>query len=68
MWNDQQETELRLTADGTHAVALATNAFSFAYLKELCLSATMAWMNAGGKTPMDEVATAQTEILRALWK
>jgi hypothetical protein len=65
MWNDQQATELRLTAGGIGSLARATNAFSFAYLKELCLSATMAWMNAGGKTPMDEVAAAQTELLAA---
>jgi ATP-dependent Zn protease len=65
MWNEQQATELRLTAAGIDAVAQATNAFSFAYLKELCLSATMAWMNASGKTPMDEVAAAQTELLAA---
>jgi hypothetical protein len=65
MWNDQQATELRLTAAGIDAVAQATNAFSFAYLKELCLSATMAWMNAGVKTPMDEIAAAQTELLAA---
>jgi len=63
MWNDQQESELRLTAGGIQAVALATNAFSFAYLKELCLSATMAWMTAGGKTPMDEIAAAQRTLL-----
>jgi len=65
MWNDQQATELRLTAGGIGALAQATNGFSFAYLKELCLSATMAWMNAGGKTAMDEIAAAQTELLAA---
>ena len=65
MWNDQQATELRITGSGIDALAQATNAFSFAYLKELCLSATMAWMNAGGKTLMDEVAAAQTELLAA---
>lgn len=65
MWNEQQSTELRLTAAGIDGLAQATNAFSFAYLKELCLSATMAWMNAGGKAPMDEVAAAQTELLAA---
>jgi hypothetical protein len=41
------------------------NGFSFAYLKELCLSATIAWMNARGMTPMDEVAARQTELLAA---
>jgi hypothetical protein len=65
LWNEQQAGELRLTADGIHAVAQATNAFSFAYLKELCLSAVMAWMNQGGKAPMDEVALAQAELLAA---
>jgi SpoVK/Ycf46/Vps4 family AAA+-type ATPase len=65
MWNDYQAPELRLTAAGIDAVAQATNAFSFAYLKELCLSAVMAWMSASGKAPMDEVAAAQTKLLAA---
>jgi hypothetical protein len=65
MWNDYQAPELRLTAAGIDAVAQATNTFSFAYLKELCLSAVMAWMNEGGKAPMDEVAAAQTKLLAA---
>jgi len=66
MWNDQQAGELRLTAAGLDALAQATNAFSFAYLKELCLSAVMAWMNGGaGKVSMDEAAAAQAELLAA---
>jgi ATPase family associated with various cellular activities (AAA) len=63
MWSGQQSTELRLTTAGIQAVGQASNGFSFAYLKELCLSAVMAWMNSGGKTPMDAVAAAQTELL-----
>lgn len=63
MWNDQQAAELRLTAAGIEAVAQGTNAFSFAYLKELCLSAVMAWMNGVGKASMDEVAVSQAALL-----
>jgi hypothetical protein len=66
MWNDQQAAELRLTTSGIDAVAQATDGFSFAYLKELCLSAVMAWMNGGtGNVSMDEVATAQAQLLAA---
>jgi hypothetical protein len=63
MWNEQQSAELRLTAAGIEAVAQGTNAFSFAYLKELCLSAVMAWMNGAGKASMDEVAVSQAALL-----
>jgi hypothetical protein len=63
MWNEQQAAELRLTAGGIEAVAQGTDAFSFAYLKELCLSAVMAWMNRVGKTSMDEVAVSQAALL-----
>jgi hypothetical protein len=65
MWNEQQASELRLTDAGIDAVAQATNAFSFAYLKELCLSAVMAWMNGSGKASMDDVALVQAELLAA---
>jgi hypothetical protein len=65
MWNDQQTAELRLTPSGLDAIAQGTDAFSFAYLKELCLSAVMAWMNGGEKVSMDEVAAAQAELLAA---
>jgi len=63
LWNEQQAAELRLTSAGIEAVAQASNAFSFAYLKELCLSAVMAWMTGNGKASMDEVAIAQAALL-----
>ena len=44
-----------------------TEGFSFAYLKELCLSAMMAWM-ADVKTPMDKVLRHTAIALRAQMK
>ena len=38
--------------------------FSFAYLKELCLSAIMSWINQRPGTSMDVVAAAQMALLR----
>ncbi|MBS1713219.1 MAG: ATP-binding protein [Armatimonadetes bacterium] len=45
-------------------LAEATEGFSFAYLKELCLSSLMAWVSADGAVPMEEVLDAQVEALR----
>ena len=38
--------ELRLSENGLGSIVELTDGFSFAYLKELCLAAVMAWMNA----------------------
>lgn len=62
-WNQLQAPELRLSAAGIEAVAAVTDSFSFAYLKELCLSATMAWVNSDKTLPMDTIALAQAKML-----
>jgi hypothetical protein len=62
-WNDQQATELQLTEPGLKTLVELSNGFSFAYLKELCLAAQMAWMNAGNSVSMDVIAKGQAEIL-----
>jgi hypothetical protein len=63
-WNNQQSLDLRLTGSGLLAVAEATEGFSFAYLKELCLAATMAWINAEPRCSMDPIAAEQARALR----
>lgn len=62
-WSDTQSVALRLTEEGVASLAASTDGFSFAYLKELCLSATMAWMDAGEDAPMDAVMAAQVALL-----
>ena len=62
-WNGQLESALRLTDAGLAAVAAATDGFSFAYLKELALAATMAWINEQ-ESSMDDVMLAHLVGLR----
>jgi hypothetical protein len=62
-WNHLQAAELQLSVPGIHAVADATAGFSFAYLKELCLAATMAWINSDKGAPMDTTALGQAKLL-----
>ncbi len=65
MWNKGQTTALRLSEQGLGAVIAATEGFSFAYLKELCLAATMAWINEGEGRSIDCVAAEQALALAA---
>jgi DNA polymerase III delta prime subunit len=44
-WNMRLEAELRLSAKGASEVVQRTENFSFAYMKELFVSATMQWMS-----------------------
>jgi hypothetical protein len=62
-WNRQLDESLRLTDVGIAAVAAAAEGFSFAYLKELALASTMAWMNRP-ESPMDETMAVQLVGLR----
>jgi AAA+ superfamily predicted ATPase len=68
MWNQSLQPALQLSAGGVEKVAGLSEAFSFAYLKELFVSALMGWINqeaseGSGKT-MDEVMLAQVALLR----
>jgi hypothetical protein len=67
-WNNQLQPELRLSEKAARAVATKTENFSFAYLKELFVSATMQWMSTRGELPnqmsMDEIIADQTTHLR----
>jgi DNA polymerase III delta prime subunit len=74
LWNGTLEPALRLSEAGLVKVAELTEGFSFAYLKELFLSAMMRWINqsqtqtgpevAEDQTKMDEVMPAQIDLLR----
>jgi SpoVK/Ycf46/Vps4 family AAA+-type ATPase len=64
-WNEEVQTEMRVTAAGAAAVVSQTELFSFAYLKELFVAAMVQWVTSGGNRPMDEVILAQTSLLRS---
>ena len=65
VWNERAEPELRIQEDAVARVAEATAGFSFAYLKELWLSAMMAWIARPGQVSMDTIMISQVETLRA---
>lgn len=60
-WNSELQPELRVS-DIT-AVVNKTDGFSFAYLKELFVSAMVQWISNDGKTAMAEVILRQVELL-----
>jgi hypothetical protein len=67
LWNASLQPDLRLSEEGMARVVERTEAFSFAYLKELFLSATMRWINqAADEVPatMDTVMAEQAGTLR----
>ena len=64
LWNAGLEAELKLSAPGVAEVALATDAFSFAYMKELMLSSVMAWMDGSDYGSMNRVVLEQAALLR----
>ncbi|MBL9135394.1 MAG: ATP-binding protein [Verrucomicrobiales bacterium] len=64
-WSSQQSRELQISQPGIEAITAATEEFSYAYLKELCLATAMAWINAGPGTSPDTIALAQAHALQA---
>ena len=62
------EPALRLTDDEVLQTAALTEEFSYAYLKELYLSAMMAWISEGGSRPVVEVMREQVDTLREQMK
>lgn len=67
-WNDQLQTELRVSRAGAERVVSKTEGFSFAYLKELCVTSMVQWMSSGRRQSMDEVISGQAELLRQQMK
>lgn len=70
MWNRSLKPELRLSDAGLGRTAEQTEGFSFAYLKELFVSAVTGWMNEAGPGTMDRligehVAALRSEMLTA---
>ncbi len=63
-WNLTLQPELRLDDDATAHLAEGTDGFSFAYLKELFLSAAMRWMALTQPGAMAGIMAEQVEVLR----
>ncbi|HEX2912557.1 MAG TPA: ATP-binding protein [Chloroflexia bacterium] len=68
MWNHSLRLALRLTPEGIGQIAAITEGFSFAYLKELFVSALMSWINQAKalqvEGSMDAVMAGQVSLLR----
>ncbi len=63
-WNASLKPDLRLDHAVLSEVAERTEGFSFAYLKELFLSAMMAWIATPIQGAMNRVMPEQVEVLR----
>src|ERR1700752_451818 len=64
-WNQELQPELRMTGAGAAAAVIATEGFSFAYLKELVVSSMVQWISSDGNVSMDDVISGQTELLHS---
>jgi len=56
---------VRVTESAAKEVVRGTEGFSFAYLKELFVTAMVQWISVGGKGSMDSVLLSQTKALRS---
>jgi SpoVK/Ycf46/Vps4 family AAA+-type ATPase len=63
-WNAAADADVRLSDGGLARAAELTEGFSFAYLKELVMSAVMAWVRAPRAGAMDAVMAQQVALLR----
>jgi hypothetical protein len=63
-WNEALQEEMRLGEQALCEVAALTEGFSFAYLKELFVSAMMQWINSAGPREMGAVALERVARLR----
>jgi hypothetical protein len=62
-WNASLRPALHLSPEAVERVGLQTDGFSFAYLKELFLSATMRWIESGEAGSMDAIMAEQVPVL-----
>lgn len=61
----RESEALRLSAEAIEALVERTEGFTFAYLKELLLSAALIWADEGGLRPYATVAVEAAKTLRA---
>ncbi len=62
-WHDQLSDETKWSIDSVQSLASSTEGFSFAYLKELVISAVMQWLPHSSQR-FDEVIGEQADLLR----
>lgn len=63
--NANEPDALRLSAEAIDALVERTGGFTFAYLKELLLNASLTWADEGGARPFEVVARETARLLRA---
>ncbi|MHB8877743.1 MAG: AAA family ATPase [Myxococcaceae bacterium] len=63
-WNGKQSPALRMSVEGVAAVVERTSGFTFAYLKELLISAALAWVEDARPGSMDGVAVRVARSLK----
>lgn len=68
MWNAKLDSDLKIDAASAAIVTEKTEGMSFAFLKELILSATMRWMAEEGARPIGAVTLSELDALRATWR
>jgi AAA+ superfamily predicted ATPase len=64
MWNDTLKDGMRLSDSAVTQIAELTDGFSFAYLKELCVSSMIRWMAAMEPGAMEKMMISQVAGLR----
>ncbi len=64
-WTERLEPQLKLPEESLYTLVRETDAFSFAYLKELCLSAVLRWMKQRPPEGLYPLLTSQLDVLRA---
>lgn len=64
MWNASLNESLRLSEEGMQKLSELTDGFSYAYLKELFLSAMMRWIGEAEQGTMEPTMVDQIEVLR----
>ena len=65
LWNEELKPQQRLSEDAVAEVVRQTDGFSFAYLKELFLSAMMQWISTAERLSMDQSVLDQATRLRS---
>lgn len=64
LWNEQSKQPMRLSDTEISQIAELTDGFSFAYLKELCLSSMMQWMKTRTLGTMGQIMMSQVTVLK----
>ena len=64
LWNQKLKSEMQLSMEDIDAIATSADNFSYAYLKELLLSASMVWVQQRTPGTMATIMVEQLEKLR----